>query len=51
MIERQKRIDRIRSVEREYLAASDALALLESKLGADPGWGNTPGWKNRVLYP
>jgi hypothetical protein len=47
MIERRKRIDRIVSVEKEFLAAIDALALLGDKLVGDPSWGDSQGWKQQ----
>lgn len=47
MIKRQQRIERIRNVEREYLAALSAVELLEDRLRADPAWGVSRGWRAR----
>ena len=45
MIQRQVRLERIRAVAREFLAAVAALRLLEKKLVADPSWGTAEGWE------
>jgi hypothetical protein len=47
MIKRQQRIERMRAVEREYLAARSAAELLEDRLRADPSWGVSRGWRAR----
>ncbi len=47
MIKRQIRIERIRAVEREYLAALSAVRLLVDRLRADPNWGESEGWRAR----
>ena len=47
MTERQRRIERILAIEREYRAATEAVSLLEAELGADPNRGDTQGWRNR----
>jgi hypothetical protein len=47
MIQRQERLERIRRVEREYLAGADALRLLEQQLGADPSWRISEGWTRK----
>jgi hypothetical protein len=46
-MKRQERIERIRSVEREYLAAISAVQLLQNQLRADPSWGAARGWRAR----
>lgn len=46
MMEHQRRIERIRSVEREYKAGSAAASLLTERLAADPSWGLREGWKS-----
>src|SRR5437879_5630319 len=47
MIKRQERIERMRGVEGEYLAAISAAELLEDRLRADPSWGASRGWRAR----
>ncbi|NLY01195.1 MAG: hypothetical protein GXY83_34320 [Rhodopirellula sp.] len=47
MIKRQQRLERIRAVEREYLAARAAVRLLVGRLRADPAWGESEGWRAR----
>lgn len=42
-MKRQERLDRIRAVEREYLAAQAALGLLGDALRADPSFLRTAG--------
>ena len=47
MIERQRRLDRMRNVELEFQAALSAAELLEGQLRGDPNWGNVRGWRHR----
>lgn len=47
MIKRQRRIERIAAVAREYLAAKSAADLLKAKLQADPNCGRNQGWEAR----
>jgi hypothetical protein len=47
MIKRQECLDRIRGVEREFLAADAAVTLLEERLHADPLFGNSTRWRTR----
>lgn len=45
MNHRQQRIERMRSVEREFLAARSAAELVETQLQTDPQWGIARGWQ------
>jgi hypothetical protein len=44
MRRRQLWLERLKQVEREFLAARSSLRLLEEKLKADPCWGEEEGW-------
>lgn len=45
MSQRQQRLERMRDVEREYLAALAAIELLAEKLREDPAWGAEHDWR------
>ena len=47
MIRRQKRIEWIAAVAKEYLAAKSAADLLKAQLQADPNYGGSQGWEAR----
>ena len=47
MIKRQRRIERIAAVAREYVAARLAADLLKAQLKSDPNFGRSQGWEAR----
>lgn len=47
MIKRQRRIQQIAAVAKEYLAAKSAAGLLREELQADPNYGAKYGWQSR----
>jgi hypothetical protein len=47
MSKRQQRIERIRGIEAEFLAASTAVRLLARQLQTEPGLAASEGWRAR----
>ena len=46
-MKRQVRIERIKAVEREYLAAKAAIRLLEQRLHSNPTFGLNSRWRSK----
>ncbi len=46
-MKRHARIERIKAVEREYLAAKASITLLEQRLHSDPTFGLNRRWQNK----
>lgn len=46
-MKRQARIERIKAVEREYLAAKASVKLLEERLQSDPTFCLNNRWQNK----
>jgi hypothetical protein len=47
VIKRQRRIEWILAVAKEYFAAKSAADLLKTQLQADPNYGRSQGWESR----